>query len=63
VNPPPQAIRDRQTRRFAEISAKLPLAQADKCPEDLLNRVIWNAQKGSRLDYPAKYAGKVDDDD
>jgi hypothetical protein len=63
VNPSPQAIRDRDTRRFAEASAKLPLAEADKCPEDLLNRIIWNAQKGSKRAYPAKFAGKADDDD
>jgi YVTN family beta-propeller protein len=62
VNPPPRAIADPLRRRFAEVSETLPLAQADECPEDLLNRIIWNAQKGSKIAYPAKLAGKDDDD-
>ena len=62
INPLPRAIADPQRRHFAEVSATLPLAEADKCPEDVLNRIIWNAQKGSKAAYPAKLAGKDDDD-
>jgi len=62
VNPPPRAIADPVRRHFAEVSLTLPLAEPDKCPEDLLNRILWNAQKGSHLAYPAKFAGKDDDD-
>jgi YVTN family beta-propeller protein len=62
INPQPQALADPQRRRLAQLSETLPLAQADKCPEDLLNRIIWNAQKGSKLAYPAKFAGTDNDD-
>ncbi|HSZ57633.1 MAG TPA: hypothetical protein VK797_18365 [Tepidisphaeraceae bacterium] len=62
LNPPPQAIRDPLQRRYAEVSLTLPLAQPDKCPEDLLNRILWQAQKGG-APYPARFAGKADKDD
>ncbi|HEX4796503.1 MAG TPA: bifunctional YncE family protein/alkaline phosphatase family protein [Humisphaera sp.] len=58
LNPNPQAIRDPEQRKFAEISQTLPLDEPDKCPEDLLNRILWQAQKGSKVPYPAKLAGK-----
>ena len=25
----------------------------DECPEDLFNRILWHAQKGSAAEYPA----------
>jgi len=25
----------------------------DQCPEDLLNRILWRAMKGSHVPYPA----------
>jgi YVTN family beta-propeller protein len=62
LNPPPQAIRDPVQRHFAEISMTLPLDQPDKCPEDLLNRILWQAQKGA-APYPVKFAGKAEKDD
>jgi YVTN family beta-propeller protein len=52
MNPPAQAIRDPLLRRHAELSAKLPLARIDQCDEDLLNRILWHAQKGSAAPYP-----------
>ena len=52
MNPPPQAVRDPLLRRHAELSAKLPLDRIDQCDEDLLNRILWHAQKGSSAPYP-----------
>lgn len=52
LNPDPRAIHDPAQKHYALLSARLPLDRADKCPEDLLNRIIWNAQKGSSTPYP-----------
>jgi hypothetical protein len=53
LNPPPRALYDPILRRDAIISAGLPLDKMDACPEDVLNRIIWRAQKGSQSLYPA----------
>jgi hypothetical protein len=63
MNPPASAIGDPVRRNFALASAKLPLGKPDQCPEDLLNRILWNAEKGSIAAYPVRFAGKDDDDD
>jgi len=52
LNPPKEAIRDPLLRRYAELSATLPLDEVDQCPEDLLNRIIWHTRKGSGVPYP-----------
>jgi hypothetical protein len=52
VNPEPRAIIDPAQRKFAIASAKLPLEEADECPEDLFNRILWNAQRPNEP-YPA----------
>ena len=57
MNPEPRAIRDPLQRRYAELSARLPLDQIDRCPEDLFNRILWHAQKGSDEPYPKKVIG------
>jgi hypothetical protein len=53
VNPPAKAIHDPILKHFAQVSATLPLEKPDACPEDLLNRIIWHAQKGPHAMYPA----------
>jgi YVTN family beta-propeller protein len=53
MNPDPKAITDPVLRRDALASAKLPLDLPDQCPEDLLNRILWRAQKGSQATYPS----------
>jgi hypothetical protein len=58
----PKLVSDPQLRKDAYVSAKLPLAKADRCPEDLLNRILWRAMKGSQMPYPA-WAAKTTDDD
>ncbi len=55
MNPAPRAIQDSLQRRYARLSERLPLEQVDQCPEDLLNRILWHAQKGSAA-YPARAA-------
>ncbi len=62
LNPPPVGIVDPQQRSFALASARLPLAAPDKCPEEVLNRILWNAAKGSQVPYPAAAAKDGDHD-
>jgi hypothetical protein len=57
MNPEPTAIADPLLREHAVASAALPLDEVDKCPEDLLNRILWHAMKGSEASYPGS-AGK-----
>lgn len=52
LNPEAAKIPDPLLRRYARLSAKLPLKQPDRCPEDLLNRILWHAMKGSQMAYP-----------
>ena len=46
-------VSDTLLRKHALASARLPLGQVDRCPEDLLNRILWHAMKGSEVPYPA----------
>ena len=62
MNPNPKRVSDAVLRRDAYVSAKLPLDKEDQCPEDLFNRILWRAAKGSRAPYP-DWAVKDDDDD
>ncbi len=43
---------DAQLRKDAQVSAKLRLDQEDQCPEDLFNRILWRAAKGTAEPYP-----------
>ena len=62
MNAEPKKISDPLLRKQAYASARLPLAQADQCPEDQLNRILWHAMKGPAAPYPA-WAVKLSDDD
>lgn len=62
MNPEPKKISDPLLRRNAQASARLPLAEIDRCPEDLLNRILWHAMKGSQAPYPVWAVKRVDDD-
>lgn len=53
LNPQPKKIADPLLRKYAYASARLPLRAVDQCPEDLLNRILWHAMKGSQAAYPA----------
>ena len=63
MNRPPKLISDPRLRKDAYVSAKLPLEKEDQCPEDLFNRILWRAMKGSQTPYPAWAVKAVDDDD
>jgi YVTN family beta-propeller protein len=64
MNPDPKAIRDPLLRRNAIASSKLPLHRIDACPEDLFNRILWHAMKGSSRPYPDwAVTGDVEDED
>jgi hypothetical protein len=63
MNPPPQAIHDPLLRKNAFASARLPLHKIDACPEDLFNRILWHAMKGSQLPYPEWAVTNVEDED
>ena len=65
MNPEPKKISDPLLRRHAYTSARMNFAKVDACPEDVLNRILWHAMKGSAAPYPAWAitAGAEDDDD
>ena len=62
MNPPPRKISDSLLRADAYASARLPLGKADQCPEDLLNRILWHAMKGTTEPYPSWATPSHDDD-
>ena len=59
MNPALKKIADAQRRSDAYVSARLPLAQPDQCPEEVLNRILWRATMGARP-YP-EWAVKAED--
>ena len=61
MNPDPAAINDPILREDALVSAKLNFAEVDRAPEDVLNRILWRAMKGSSQPYPSWAAGSDDD--
>jgi hypothetical protein len=63
MNPFPRFISDPLMRKDAYVSAKLPLAKEDQCPEDVFNRILWRAMKGSQAPYPAWAVKPAADDD
>ena len=52
MNPEPQAIADPQLRGDAVVSASLNFREVDRAPEDVLNRILWRAMRGSTVPYP-----------
>jgi hypothetical protein len=64
MNPPEEKIADRLLRKQAAISARLNFKRVDACPEDVLNRILWHAMKGSAVPYPEwAVTGRKDDDE
>jgi hypothetical protein len=53
MNPEAKKVSDPLLRKHAYASARLPLNRPDQCPEDLLNRILWHAMKGSQAAFPA----------
>ena len=62
MNPEPAGINDPQLREDAIVSAQLNFAEVDRAPEDVLNRILWRAMKGTLIPYPSWAAG-VDEDE
>ena len=63
MNPSEKKVADSLLRRYARLSAKLPLDAPDRCPEDLLNRILWHAMKGPAAPYPVWATAVVEDED
>ena len=62
MNPEPKEISDPRLRKDAYVSSRLPLKQEDQCPEDVFNRILWDATKGPQTPYPL-WAVKATDHD
>ncbi len=52
MNPPAATIADPLLRAQARLSARLDFKRVDACPEDVLNRILWHAMKGSSAPFP-----------
>jgi YVTN family beta-propeller protein len=65
LNPEPKKVADPLLRKHALHSARLNFRQIDACPEDVLNRILWHAAKGSDAKYPqwAITRGAAEEDD
>jgi YVTN family beta-propeller protein len=63
MNPEPKKVSNVTLRKDAIVSARLPLQQVDRCPEDVLNRIIWRAMKGPHEPYPQWAVTAVPDDE
>ena len=63
MNPPAKTIADALLRRNALLSARLNFRNVDACPEDVLNRILWHAVKGSAAPYPSWAVTVGPDDD
>ena len=63
MNPGPKTIADALLRRNSEVSAGLDFARIDACPEDILNRILWHAVKGSAAPYPSWAVSAARDED
>ncbi len=63
INPDPKAIADPQLRADALASAKMNFREVDRAPEDMLNRILWRAMRGSAEPYPVWAVDTLDDDD
>lgn len=63
INPPAKKVANPVLRKDAIASEKLPLDEADRCPEDLLNRILWRAMKGPDAPYPEWAVKAVEDID
>ncbi len=63
MNPEPKKISNVRLRKDAYVSGRLPLKKEDQCPEDVFNRILWDATKGPQTPYPLWAVRTVDDDD
>ena len=45
-------IHDPILREDAIVSASIDFSEVDHAPEDLLNRILWRAMKGTKVPFP-----------
>jgi DNA-binding beta-propeller fold protein YncE len=63
MNPSPEDISDAALREDAIVSSKLNFREVDRAPEDVLNRILWRAVRGSAEPYPEWAVTAVDEDE
>jgi hypothetical protein len=64
MNPEAHAVADPVLRQDAQVSASLNFREIDRAPEDVLNRILWRAMRGSQMPYPEwAITSNVEDDD
>ncbi len=63
LNPEPSAIHDVLLKEDAIASMQMNFKEVDRAPEDLLNRILWRAMKGSQIPYPDWAISAYEDDD
>lgn len=63
LNPPADSHADPVLRADALASGELDLSAMDRAPEDLLNRILWRAMRGTGEPYPEWAVVAVEDDD
>jgi YVTN family beta-propeller protein len=63
TNPDPKTIKDPVLKDDESKSTSLNLDEPDKAPEDLLNRILWRAMRGTEEPYPAWAVHLAEDDD
>lgn len=64
MNPQVAEIGDPILRKDAVVSASLNFREVDRAPEDVLNRILWRAMRGSDDPYPEWAVSRyVEDDD
>ena len=56
MNPPKVAL-DGKALELADQSDAQDFSEPDRAKEDVLNRIVWHAMKGTDTPYPAEYAG------
>jgi hypothetical protein len=64
MNPEPHVIIDPVLREDSLVSASLNFREVDRAPEDVLNRILWRAMRGSNIPYPEwAISGRLEEDD
>ncbi len=63
TNPDPKMLKDPVLKDDESKSTSLNLEEPDKAPEDVLNRILWRAMKGTEAPYPAWAVHLAEDDD
>ncbi len=63
LNPPAKAQLNPVLRRDAVASSKLNFREIDRAPEDILNRILWNAMAGPSRPFPTWAVSLTADDD